>query len=79
MQLVVIVESGAGVLELDLSVENDVRGDCICRKQNQAPGIDFVRAVNKAAISPYDHAQNRSAQPATLTPAANATQTVARP
>jgi len=34
MQLVVIVESGAGVLELDFSVENDVRGDCICRKQN---------------------------------------------
>jgi hypothetical protein len=42
VQLVVIVEAGAGVLELDLSVEDDVVRNQIGRQQNETPGVEAV-------------------------------------
>src|SRR5450631_742034 len=42
VQLVVVVKRGAGVLEFDLGVEDDVVGDLIGRQQHQAYHIEAV-------------------------------------
>jgi len=42
MQLVVRIETGAGVLELDLGVEDDVGGDGIGRQQHQTVSVGAV-------------------------------------
>src|SRR6266849_8903907 len=40
VQLVVVVEGGARMLELDLGVEDDVVGDLVGRQQDEAAGVE---------------------------------------
>jgi hypothetical protein len=40
MQFVVVVEAGAGVLEFDFGVENDIVGDGVSRQQDDAAGVE---------------------------------------
>jgi hypothetical protein len=70
VQLVVIVEAGAGVLELDLGVERDVVVDLIGRQQHEASHVEAVlpltvgvgillRAELDLAVRADLHARNR--------------------
>jgi hypothetical protein len=50
MGLVVAVESRAGVLELDLGIEDDVLGDLIGRQQYQAMRVEPVLPLSAAGF-----------------------------